>query len=600
MKEWINTRITNIREYYILPRRVALAYGLTVFICLLTLWVVVGFQVREQLLKEERTQIANQVNTIGTSLTLAVNQRLMIITSVHSFVEAKIYQHEDFNVEIPRDFKDFDEFVSGLYKSTPGIRNIAIAPDNVMEFVFPYEENKMVLGYNPAQDERPNVREEVQRAIQTADIVLSLPYDLIQGGEGIIARQAIYEGDRYWGLANVVLDVSPLLEEAGLIPTPSGLELALLDQSGKVFFGSANVFAVEPVAFEVELPEGNWILAAMPSGGWGMRYRSIMWFYKGLGFLATVAISLVVYLSTNRSERLANTVDLRTKELTQSNQTLINVLEGIDADVYVADLNNHKILFANKHLKETFKDDLVGTLCYETFRHEPTVCTHCKNERLLDGNGHPTGVIVWEDFNPFTKKWYKNADRAIRWHNGNYVHLQIAIDITEQKHTLAVISESEERYRQAVDNSPNPIFSIDTEGHFQTWNQACEKVFLYDQTIIGQHYHTLLRDPECQAVIESYLDKIYFGQSLSNVNMVYQSQDGEECYMLSRIYPLCNHQQEVQGYVFANSDVTEQKRAEDELKRLLQEKDILLAEVHHRVKNNMQVIISLLGLQAQT
>jgi len=68
--------------------------------------------------------------------------------------------------------------------------------------------------------------------------------------------------------------------------------------------------------------------------------------------------------------------------------------------------------------------------------------------------------------------------------------------------------------------------------------------------------------------------------------------------MVSRIYPLCNHQEEVQGYVFANSDVTEQMRAEDELKRLLQEKDILLAEVHHRVKNNMQVIISLLGLQA--
>ena len=158
--------------------------------------------------------------------------------------------------------------------------------------------------------------------------------------------------------------------------------------------------------------------------------------------------------------------------MTQSNQTLISVLEGIDSDVYVADFDTYEILFANKHLRESFKDKLIGRICYQVFRHEVTVCAHCKNNLLLDVNGQPTGVLVWEDYNPFTEKWYKNADRAIRWHTGNYVHLQIATDITEHK------------------------------------------------------------------------------------------------------------------------------RADDELKKLLQEKDILLAEVHHRVKNNMQVIISLLGLQA--
>ena len=472
MKQWMKRGIKNVKGYYIRPRKIALTYALAAFICLLVLWLYVGNLAKERFSLEEHAQVTNRVNTIGTSLSLAVNQRLALITSIRSFIETEIDEDYRFSFNNPEENEHVNSYMVGLYENTAGIRNIAIAPDGVMKYVYPYEENKSVLGYEPARDDRPYVREEVQRAIQSGGIVLSLPYDLIQGGQGLIARQAINVDGRFWGLANVVLDVPPLLEEAGIIPMPTGLELALKDQSGRVFVGSEDVFAVDPVIYDVELPEGSWYLAAAPATGWGMNYRSFMRLYNGLGLIATVAISIVVYLFTHRRERLTDLVDRRTQELIQSNQTLISVLEGIDADVYVADFASYEILFANKHLRESFKDNLIGKICYQVFRHEATVCTHCKNNFLLDMDGQPTGVLVWEDFNPITERWYRNADRAIRWHDGCYVHLQIATDISEQKKDKA------------------------------------------------------------------------------------------------------------------------------KLEGLLQEKEILLAEVHHRVKNNMQVIISLLGLQA--
>ena len=125
--------------------------------------------------------------------------------------------------------------------------------------------------------------------------------------------------------------------------------------------------------------------------------------------------------------------DENREQLSQTNQILLNILDSIDADVYAADLQTFEILFANKHMRDGFGQKLSGKTCFEVFRKESSPCTHCKNHLLLDKKGHPAGVQLWEGYNPVTKRWYSNADRAIRWHDGSLVRLQIAMDITERE-----------------------------------------------------------------------------------------------------------------------------------------------------------------------
>jgi PAS domain S-box-containing protein len=132
------------------------------------------------------------------------------------------------------------------------------------------------------------------------------------------------------------------------------------------------------------------------------------------------------------------------KSLIDSHARFITVLDSMDADIYVADFDTHEILFANRHIRESFGPDLIGKKCWAAFRKETGPCLGCNNPRLVDTDGKPSGGAAWEGKHPVTGKCYLNYDRAIKWVDGRLVRLQVATDITRLK-----VLEAESRSIQA-------------------------------------------------------------------------------------------------------------------------------------------------------
>ncbi len=128
--------------------------------------------------------------------------------------------------------------------------------------------------------------------------------------------------------------------------------------------------------------------------------------------------------------------------LKKSHATFLTVLDSIDATIYVADLKTYKILFNNKYMIKNFGKDTVGEICWDVFRKESGQCPDCTNNKLIDENGEPTDVFVWQGQNPITKKWYINYDRAIPWTDGRLVKLQIATDISDLKKLEEELSQA--------------------------------------------------------------------------------------------------------------------------------------------------------------
>jgi len=113
---------------------------------------------------------------------------------------------------------------------------------------------------------------------------------------------------------------------------------------------------------------------------------------------------------------------------------LESVLNNIEAAIYVADMTSYKILFMNRYMKQMYKRDLTGSICWESIhKNSKGPCKFCTNDKLLDDTGNPSEPYSCEFYNEVFGKWYEVNDLAIPWMDGRFVRLEIAKDITDRK-----------------------------------------------------------------------------------------------------------------------------------------------------------------------
>ncbi|MCL2211170.1 MAG: ATP-binding protein [Treponema sp.] len=112
-------------------------------------------------------------------------------------------------------------------------------------------------------------------------------------------------------------------------------------------------------------------------------------------------------------------------------KSLESILNSIDAMIYVTVPDTGEILFVNKQLKSFFgqKDDnFNGQFCYKLFRGFDKMCGFCPCFHL---DNDPDHIFMWDEYVEKYKLHIRHSDFLIDWPNGEKVHLQHAVDITE-------------------------------------------------------------------------------------------------------------------------------------------------------------------------
>jgi PAS domain S-box-containing protein len=547
-------------------------------------------------------------------------------------------------------------FANHLSYSTFGIdATDIISGISVMDYIVPEERQRALSNMAKifAGESRSSIEYILQRkdgrhfpAMISTSPVIDRTTGMVSGIRGVIVDltelkekdAALQQSEEsYHGLFNTVKDAICILDESGTFID--------VNKGAEEMFGQPHDFFIGKTIGTISVPGRNDLSYALAQVRDAYQGRSLQFEFWGLRkggeeFLTEVRLykgtyfgkDAVIFLSVDITERKK-----AEEELKSSEQYLKTIFNSVQTGLLIINPTNYTIIDANPAAASLIGADrnaIIGATCEDFICHTvkgkcPFTGSHAIRENVesilirADGKKIPilktvipvtiSGKPVFlESILDITDR--KRAEDAMQQ---AYSELEIKVEertkelsklthdlqseIGERNRIMEALAASEEKYRSLVEQIGDIVFHIDENGDITYMSPHV----LADIGIIPEQFQRInvrdLAPAEYQDAIRTFLDPtLTEHREIAGFEVrVPGPGSGPALVLEINATPSNDKAGQFTGYSGIARDITRRKHLENEIAASLKEKEILLKEIHHRVKNNMQVISSLLSLQAR-
>ncbi len=267
------------------------------------------------------------------------------------------------------------------------------------------------------------------------------------------------------------------------------------------------------------------------------------------------------------------------------------IIDSIHDSVIILDPEN-RIVDANPSAQTFIGSEFIGKSIETVWPEwsnqvEPVICGDADEEIVLDHKQRIYDVEI----SPLSD-----------WHDRPRGQAVVLRDITDRKRV-----EKAEKYRLLAENVRDVIWTSDLNLRFTYMSPSVKHLRGYTaEEVMTQSLDEVLTPSSLDVALKTLQEELTkvnqdqegIARSLT-LELEHTCKDGSTVWAEVKMTGLRDANGSITGILGVSRDITERKKAEDRIKASLEEKEVLLREIHHRVKNNIQIISSLLRLQSQ-